>query len=136
MAGREREKVVLVVDDNEAIRENLSECLESEGYRCWLEASADDALRRLELASRVPDVILLDLGMPGMPARRFVSLLRGTLAWAKVPVILSTAAWEHEIPPDLSVDAVLLRPFEVQRLFDLVRDVCREGASGCDSYAH
>src|SRR5689334_2277643 len=84
----EQEKVVLIVDDNESIRENLGECLESEGYRCWLEASADNALRRLESALCVPDVILLDLRMPGMPAEHFVSLLRSRLVWSKVPVVL------------------------------------------------
>jgi hypothetical protein len=52
--------------------------------------------------------------MPGMPVERFVSSLRSTLVWANVPVILTTAAWEREIPSGLSVDAVLLRPFEVQ----------------------
>jgi DNA-binding response OmpR family regulator len=73
--------------------------------------------------------------MPGMPVERFVSSLRSTLVWANVPVILATAAWEHEIPSGLSLDAVLLRPFEVQRLLDLVRDVHREGTSGRDAYA-
>jgi CheY-like chemotaxis protein len=125
MPGVAERKIVLVVDDNEAIRENLGECLEMEGYLCWLAPSADEALRRLESESRAPDVVLLDLKMPGLSASSFVRALKQQPRWSRIPVILSTAALESDVPRDLTYDAVLPRPFDVARLLELVR-----GATG------
>ena len=116
----EEQKIVLVVDDNQAIRENLGECLELEGYLCWLAPTADDALRRLERETRVPHAILLDLKMPGMSAAQFVHALKRQPRWSRVPVILTTAALESDVPKDLAFDALLPRPFDVTRLLELV----------------
>jgi CheY-like chemotaxis protein len=114
-----------VVDDDLGMRETLGECLQSEGYGCWLEASRESALRRLERSSRAPDAILLDLRMPGMSTERFLAELRSKPLLARTPVILTTAAAAHEVPQELPVDALLLRPFDIQRLLDLLRDVRR-----------
>jgi len=111
-------RIVLVVDDNIAVGENLREILEMEGYACWLARSADAGLRRLELELRSPDVILLDLLMPGMPMRRFISHLKDRATWARAPIILMTGASREDIPPDLPVDEVLLKPFGIERLLE------------------
>ncbi|SRR6266568_2557401 len=113
-------RIVLVVDDDHAIGENLREILEMEGYVCWLARSADAALRRLELELRSPDVILLDLKMPGMPARRFISRLKERATWSRAPIILLTGASHGDISPDLQVDALLAKPFGLDLLLELV----------------
>jgi len=118
-----------VVDDDQAMRENLSECLASEGYVCWLEASADDALRRLELEWELPDVILLDLRMPGMTAAEFFSRMKERPIWATVPIVLMTGACEDQIPSGLPTDAVLVRPFAISHLLDLLNGVVEGGAT-------
>jgi len=117
----DRERIVLVVEDDDASRDNIGEVLSSYGFACWLEASAGGALRRLELELRTPDAILLDLRLPGMSEHRFVSHVKERAAWAGVPIILTTAAWQDEIPAELSVDAVLLKPFKPERLIAMIR---------------
>jgi CheY-like chemotaxis protein len=124
----EEQKVVLVVDDNQAIRENLGECLELEGYLCWLASNADEALRRLERESRAPDAVLLDLKMPGMPAAQFVRVLKQQMGWSRIPIILTTAALDSDVPKDLAFDALLPRPFDVSRLLELVHHATNGGA--------
>lgn len=121
MPALEERKIVLVVDDNQAIRENIGECLELEGYLCWLAPSADEALLRLEREMRTPCAVLLDLKMPGMPAASFVRALKQQPRWSQVPIILTTAALESDVPKDLAFDALLPRPFDVTRLLELVQ---------------
>ena len=113
-------RIVLVVDDDSAIGDNLNEIFELEGYVCWLARSAEAGLRRLELESRSPDVILLDLEMPGMPAQRFISRLKDRATWSGVPIILMTGASHGDIPPDLQVDVLLPKPFSLALLLELV----------------
>ncbi len=113
-------KLVLIVDDNEAIRENLGECLEMEGYRCWLAPDAGEALRQLQREPRAPDAVLLDLKMPGLSAADFVRALKRQPRWSRIPVILTTAALDSDVPKDLPFDALLPRPFDVARLLELV----------------
>jgi CheY-like chemotaxis protein len=123
-----RQAIVLVVDDVDAIRENLDELFSDEGYVCWGAATANDALARMEREPAAPDVILLDLWMPGMPVRQFISSVKERADWAGCRIVLTTAASEDVIPPDLPVDAVLLKPFTVPQLLQLVRDVVIPGA--------
>jgi DNA-binding response OmpR family regulator len=115
-----QQPIVLVVEDNEAIRENIAEILAAEGYRTWLAATADDALRLLQLELRAPDVIVLDLWLPGMRADRFLSHVKDRATWSRAAILLTTAASEAEIPKTLPVDAVLLKPFTIQQLLALV----------------
>ncbi len=122
------QKVVLVVDDNQAIRENLGECLELEGYLCWLASSADEAVRRLDREARAPDAVLLDLKMPGMSAAHFVRLLKQQPGLSRIPIILTTAALDSDVPKDLAFDALLPRPFDVSRLLELVHHATSGGA--------
>ncbi|HTP28135.1 MAG TPA: response regulator [Anaeromyxobacteraceae bacterium] len=119
--------IVLVVDDNEAIRENVGECLAMEGYVCWLEGSTDAALRRLQVESRSPDVVLLDLNLPGMSVDCFVSSLKKQSTWC-APIILMTGTWERDIPTGLGADALLSKPFDAGRLLEVVRDATRRAA--------
>ena len=123
-----RQAIVLVVDDVDAIRENLHELLSDEGYACWEAASANEALARMVGEPQPPDVILLDLWMPGMTARQFIAAVREHASWAGARIVLTTAASEDVIPADLPVDAVLLKPFTVPQLLQLVRDVVVPGA--------
>jgi CheY-like chemotaxis protein len=119
---------VLIVDDNADIRENLSEILAEDGYACATAPDADAALKRLRAERQAPSVILLDLRMPGMPAPRFVSLLKANPAWSRIPVVLVTAASPHDIPAALRVDVhdVLAKPFDLATLFETV---CSAAAS-------
>ena len=116
----QQKPIVLVIEDHEATRDNIADILRSDGYQLWLTATADDALRLLKLDLRAPDVILLDLWLPGMHVDRFVSLVKDRATWARAPIILTTAADEADIPRTLPIDAILLKPFSIPQLLAVV----------------
>jgi CheY-like chemotaxis protein len=81
---------VLIVDDDREIRETLGELLTEEGFQIEAAWNGETALNRLEAGFR-PDVIVLDVMMPGMDGLTFRALQRSHPALADIPVIGLTA---------------------------------------------
>lgn len=87
------QRPVLVVEDDDAIRELLAELLESEGYRVQIARNGKEALAVLHGLDELPGLILLDLMMPVMNGEQFLQALHEELPQARdVPVYLLTAA--------------------------------------------
>jgi len=118
--GREGLEIVLVVDDNDDVRENVVECLEAKGFGCWSAASADEALALLAREGAAPDAILTDLTMPGMPVETFLAALETDAVLVDVPVLVMTGACERDLPAWLPPESVLAKPFTVPQLFSAV----------------
>ena len=78
---------ILVVDDEEAIREFLAECLRTQRYLVIEEADGDAALRRLEAESF--DLLITDLRMPGRSGLELLAEARGR--WPEMETLLITA---------------------------------------------
>ncbi len=110
---------VLVVDDEDAIRDLLTLILEGEGYEVRLASNGEEALVAAE--RQPPDVILLDIKMPGMSGVEFAQ--RYNLApGPRAPIVVVTAAREVEdTVADVDVCAFLAKPFELQSLLEAVR---------------
>ncbi len=89
--------------------------------------SAEDAVVALRQGDR-PKLILLDLVLPGMSARNFLTALKLEPAWALIPVVLVTAVTSSEVPRDTPVDSVLLKPIDSGELLSLVRQPCPRNA--------
>ena len=81
--------LVLVVDDTEANRTLLREILELDGHRVAVASDGPEALRRVE--EEAPDLVLLDVSMPGMDGMEVCRRLRADPASESLPVILVTA---------------------------------------------
>jgi CheY-like chemotaxis protein len=80
---------VLIVDDERKNRDLLEVMLGGQGYELATVTCGEDALARI--AERVPDVILLDVMMPGMDGYRVATTLKADPATAHVPIIMLTA---------------------------------------------
>ncbi len=112
---------VLVVDDNAALRENLAEALELEGYAVAVAANGDAALARLAQEPR-PGVVLLDLMMPGMSGADLLALIRKDPSLAGVRVVMTTGSVGiRSLAP--GADAVLMKPFGVRELLSTLKKV-------------
>jgi CheY-like chemotaxis protein len=83
--------VILIVEDDEAVREGLREVLESEDFGVVLVGDGREALRLLH-AGLAPTVILLDLMMPGMDGWDFRHVQRRDPTLREIPVVVITAA--------------------------------------------
>ena len=81
--------LVLLVEDNETNQMLTTAVLERDGYRVDVAAAAEEARAAIEL--RRPDIILMDLQLPGVDGLAFTRALRGDPATADIPVVAMTA---------------------------------------------
>ena len=81
--------MILIVEDNEANRLLAGAVLEREGYRVEMAGNAEEALQKL--ANGSPDLILMDVQMPGMDGLTLTRRLKGNARTADIPVVALTA---------------------------------------------
>ena len=118
---------VLVVDDNAALREVMSAALESEGYRVSLAGDGREALEALHRGP-LPDLILLDMMMPGMDGWEFLRKRRHEPALAAIPVLVVSALDEDQARDmALGVAGHLQKPVELDVLGDAIRKHTAQG---------
>jgi CheY-like chemotaxis protein len=118
-------KQILVVDDEPYLRDIQVLVLSAAGYVATALETASEALDRL--ADIRPDLILLDMSMPGMDGREFLARLRAHAPWRHLPVILSSGFPEDDIAPLGAPDTeVLSKPFSDIALLTRVRSLIGE----------
>lgn len=118
--------VVLIVDDEPSNRETLVSILEPEGYRLVL---AEDGRRALEQAKAIqPDVILLDVMMPGLNGFEVCRLIRAEDNLAEVPVIFLTALDDRQSLLEglnSGADDFITKPFNRHELRARLKSITR-----------
>ena len=105
---------ILVIDDEPTILLVLQEILEDEGYMVFTAANGLEGMKVLG-EGPPPDVILIDLLMPGMGGREFIRLLRTNDNQSRIPVILITGAIPNteDFPVEGSYQDVISKPFDI-----------------------
>jgi len=108
---------VLLVDDEDSLRKVMKELLERDGY---IVSEARDGAQALSQIDRVgPDVIVLDLNLPGVDGYSVLSHLRSRPATAGIPVIVLTAKGDEDNEVrvfELGADDFLTKPFRARAL--------------------
>lgn len=120
--------VILVVDDDENLRRLVAAYLENEGYEVEQAAEADAALASVE--KREPDLILLDLMLPGLSGLEVARRIR---AKRSVPILMLTARGSEDDMLegfDAGADDYLVKPFSPKVLVARVRAVLRRSGLG------
>jgi CheY-like chemotaxis protein len=115
----QRAPLILLVEDDSAIRETVSECLTAEGYRVDAAENGADALARLARGER-PALVVLDLVMPVMDGAELVANVRREPRLAGLRLLLMTAAISVPGMTLPTVDATLLKPFDLDELLAAV----------------
>jgi CheY-like chemotaxis protein len=113
-------KTVLVVDDEPVLRVLMREILQEEGYAV---IDAADGRTMLELLDGVhPDLVLMDVMMPGVDGREAYQMLRSRTDLPDLPVVMMSAAVQPS-KLDPSITAFLRKPFDLTELLELVARV-------------
>jgi CheY-like chemotaxis protein len=113
-------QAVLIVEDDEDIRETMKLALEMAGYRTFTAANGREGIELLPRMPR-PCVILLDLMMPVLDGWGFVKAMKTMDGMAKVPVVVLTAFGGAK---DIEADRVLMKPLNLDVLYRAVREFC------------
>ncbi len=108
-----RGRTILVVDDDEAIREVIAEVLRDEGYEVVCASNGVQALRELQKADR-PDMMLLDLMMPVMSGWEVLEELQSNAELSRVPVVVVSAMSAPGVTEHLS------KPIDLEDLLSTV----------------
>ena len=122
-------KTVLVVDDEPVLRTIVREILHEEGYEV-IEA-ADGRVMLEILARERPDLVLMDVMMPGVDGREAYRQLRLRPEHQDVPVVMMSAG-VRPIKLDPSIAGFMAKPFDLSQLVELVaRLIGHPHANGC-----
>lgn len=118
---------ILVIDDDEVLRDTISLLLEKEGFRSTL--AADGKLGYEETLRSRPDLVLADLRMPGMSGMEVCKQLRA--AGSKTPIIVLSAVGEEidkVLLLEMGADDYIVKPFGTRELLARIRAVLRRSA--------
>ncbi|MDZ7803005.1 phosphate regulon transcriptional regulator PhoB [Thiohalophilus sp.] len=122
---------ILVVEDEEAIREMLGFTLQRAGFTVIEAGDAREASERL--SEQPPDLVLLDWMLPGISGVEFAKRLRRDESTRDLPVIMLTARGEEESKLrgyEAGIDDYVTKPFSTQELVARIRAVLRRSSAG------
>jgi DNA-binding response OmpR family regulator len=114
---------ILLVDDDDLMRRSLSFSLQQEGYETSTAANAEDALAQAR--QNTPDLVLLDVGLPGMDGLQAVRYFQDDIG---VPVIFLTARrreLDEIMGLELGAEDYITKPFDLDVLLARIRVVLR-----------
>ena len=122
-------KTILVIEENESIRANLSEWLELDKYKI---VAASNGLSGLKLANEfIPDLIICNVMMSGMNGYEVLFALIKTPLTSKIPFIFSTCKSDKKDKVKaicLGADDYLVKPYELETLSVMAANWIRSGS--------
>lgn len=121
--------LILVVEDDAAIRNLITTTLKTHDYKYIAATTGEEAI--MEAASRNPDIVLLDLGLPDIDG---IELIKRIRTWSNMPIIVISARSEDadKIEAlDSGADDYLTKPFSVEELLVRIRVTQRRLAAMC-----
>ncbi len=127
---------ILIVDDEEDIAELVSYNLAREGFATVMAHDGETALRKVKLEK--PDLVILDLMLPGMNGLDICKALRANAQTAALPIIMLTAKSDELdkiLGLEIGADDYVTKPFSVKELVARVRSLLRRSQEGAKAIA-
>ena len=116
--------LILIVEDNDKNMKLVRDVLQVKGYATLEAGTAEDGIR---LASEhTPDLVLMDIQLPGMNGIDALGVLRGDPATAAIPVIAVTASvmqQDRKLITEAGFDAYIGKPINLKEFLDTVRNI-------------
>jgi DNA-binding response OmpR family regulator len=124
--GQKERKLIAIVEDDNSIAKVLHEALEDEGqWRVHIFKDGQEAKNALPTLGA--DLILLDVGLPGLDGASLYRMLRGHSMTRHIPIVVITGSHDWELyRMGLQTGLLLRKPFKIQKLLGIVRAVLAE----------
>ncbi len=123
-------KTILIVEDDEDIRNLYIEILNGEGFKVLAAASGEEALEILNKLERDPCLILTDFMMPGMTGEELIKIIRKEDLLMSLPIVMISAKpLGHEVTKGIDF---LKKPLDVDTIIDKVKEYCGPPFTPCD----
>ena len=116
--------LILIVEDNEKNLKLVRDVLQVKGYKTLEAGTAEDGIKLA--AEHKPDLILMDIHLPGMNGIDALRVLRSDTATAPIPVIAVTASvmqQDRKLITDAGFDGYVGKPINLKEFLDAVRDM-------------
>jgi CheY-like chemotaxis protein len=116
-----RKANILVVEDDEYSRDALAHLLAAEGYDIASAHDGEEGLTKARAAR--PDMIVLDLNLPGMDGNQVIGMIRGDESLASIPILVVTGDEDKKAQDavEAGANAYLTKPLELDALIDAIR---------------
>ena len=124
--------VVLVVEDDDDLRESINQYLSTFGYFVLTAANGEEALRILEGPEVLPSMILLDLHMPVKDGYGFIAEQQRNPRLANIPTVVMTSDEEGGSRVE-GAFGMLIKPVRADHLVSIVRQLCGCEPNACRS---
>ncbi|MEW6211876.1 MAG: response regulator transcription factor [Acidobacteriota bacterium] len=121
-----RARNLIIVEDDEDIADSIRYNLEREGFRVRIATTGEQAIKLI--LDRPPDIVLLDLNLPGMSGLEICRRLRAETSTARVPIVILTARADESdkvLGLELGADDYITKPFGMRELVARIRAAMR-----------
>lgn len=119
---------ILVIDDDQDLSDTIKSALQYEGYTVLISHNGTDGIKKAE--EYKPDLILLDIMMPGMDGTEAISILKGKSVTKNIPVIFLTGLLSgNDDGEELDINAggvyvkSIAKPFDNAKLLEVIKTV-------------
>jgi len=120
--------LVMIVEDEDAAANLMRIQLEDDGYRTCRAASAEEAMEMLE--GTRPDLITLDIMLPGMDGWDFLAKLKASEAYSSIPVVIISIVANEQKGFSLGASQVLQKPVRKKELFTALAELRMDASDG------
>ena len=123
-------EIILIVEDNEKNMKLARDILESRGYQIMAAITAEDGLD--QVTRKIPDLVLMDIQLPGMNGIAALGKLREMDATKRIPVIAFTASVmpnDHHQIKEAGFDAFISKPINLKEFIATVADTLEKAKS-------
>ena len=116
-------KRIMIVDDEEDIRVSVGQIFEVSGYEVIKAEDGNDCLNKLEHA--IPDLVILDIMMPGMNGWDVAARIKENSEWNEIPIVFLTAKGDEMSigMGGLASEEYVVKPFDIIKLKERVEEI-------------
>ena len=119
-------KKIFIVDDDQDMVYIIKETLEKHGYEVM--TAPDGAMALIKLKTNVPDLMIIDLTMPGMSGWHLTTKIRKDERYKTTPIIVLSGLLERDAEPQEfeSASAYMVKPFDIFKLINKIKELLKE----------